>query len=258
LSCAPLQPVLILVVTVPEVDRQHKQWPAFVRQLVHACLGIVFSILKTLPENGIPFVCPDKEYRLGFLRLAAWIADYKEQVRLALIVSGRCAICVASRAEMNLLRAFPAREGTVSDKLRMGGLSEKDQKTLGLKPGLVSRILGFWCSHWSSLLQSFACNIPDADSHAMMAPDLLHQIIKPFSDHIVTWVLRILDDPARSASKPELNRRSVQLCSSFCSEPKAITTQAQTDAPFPWTASLRQRDQLPFSGQRQSKLNEGA
>jgi hypothetical protein len=143
LSCAPLQPVLILVVTVPEVDRQHKQWPAFVRQLVHACLGIVFSILKTLPENGIPFVCPDKEYRLGFLRLAAWIADYKEQVRLALIVSGRCAICVASRAEMNLLRAFPVREGTVSDKLRMGGLSEKDQKTLGLKPGLVSRILGF-------------------------------------------------------------------------------------------------------------------
>jgi hypothetical protein len=38
---------------------------------------------------------------------------------------------------------FPVREGTVSDKLRMGGLSEKDQKTLGLKPGLVSRILGF-------------------------------------------------------------------------------------------------------------------
>jgi hypothetical protein len=49
----------------------------------------------------------------------------------------------------------------------------------------------------------------------MMAPDLLHQIIKPFSDHIVTWVLRIFDDPKRSASKPELNRRSVQLCSSF-------------------------------------------
>jgi hypothetical protein len=38
-------------------------------------------------------------------------------------------------------------------------------------------------------LQPFTNDFPRADIHELLAPDLLHQIIKgTFKDHLVTWV----------------------------------------------------------------------
>lgn len=38
-------------------------------------------------------------------------------------------------------------------------------------------------------LQPFTASFPRADIHELMAPDLLHQIIKgTFKDHLVEWV----------------------------------------------------------------------
>jgi Plavaka transposase len=38
-------------------------------------------------------------------------------------------------------------------------------------------------------LQPFTASFPQADIHELMAPDLLHQIIKgTFKDHLVEWV----------------------------------------------------------------------
>jgi hypothetical protein len=38
--------------------------------------------------------------------------------------------------------------------------------------------------------QPFTANFPRADIHELLAPDLLHQIIKgTFKDHLVTWVM---------------------------------------------------------------------
>jgi hypothetical protein len=38
--------------------------------------------------------------------------------------------------------------------------------------------------------QPFTTHFPRADIHELLAPDLLHQIIKgTFKDHLVTWVM---------------------------------------------------------------------
>lgn len=34
----------------------------------------------------------------------------------------------------------------------------------------------------------FTAAFPRADIHELIAPDILHQIIKPFKDHLVNWV----------------------------------------------------------------------
>ena len=41
-----------------------------------------------------------------------------------------------------------------------------------------------------SYKQPFTSHFPQADIHELLAPDLLHQIIKgTFKDHLVTWVM---------------------------------------------------------------------
>ncbi len=47
------------------------------------------------------------------------------------------------------------------------------------------------CSHW--FFWPFTNKFPWADIHELIAPDLLHQIIKgTFKDHLVTWVEELL------------------------------------------------------------------
>lgn len=44
-----------------------------------------------------------------------------------------------------------------------------------------------------SITQPFTNDFPRADIHELIAPDLLHQLIKgTFKDHLVTWVCKYL------------------------------------------------------------------
>lgn len=55
----------------------------------------------------------------------------------------------------------------------------------------------------SSLYHSLTTGFPHTDIHQLLAPDLLHQIIKgTFKDHLVTWVqqyLELVHTPAEAA-----------------------------------------------------------
>jgi hypothetical protein len=44
------------------------------------------------------------------------------------------------------------------------------------------------------VIQPFTHSFPRADIHTLLAPDLLHQLIKgTFKDHLVTWVQEYLE-----------------------------------------------------------------
>ncbi len=63
-------------------------------------------------------------------------------------------------------------------------------------------------------VQPFTAYFPRADIHELIAPDLLHQIIKgTFKDHLVTWVeeyLNITHGKAGAARiMADIDRRSV-------------------------------------------------
>jgi len=57
---------------------------------------------------------------------------------------------------------------------------------------------------------------PRADIHELLAPDLLHQIIKgTFKDHVVDWITKYIKDkyPKASADKimADIDRRYIQV-----------------------------------------------
>ncbi|KAK4704306.1 hypothetical protein P7C70_g1900, partial [Phenoliferia sp. Uapishka_3] len=174
------------ILHIPKEDREHPKWPAFLRSLVHQCLNKVFEGLEDQPEEGTPFYCPDGSYRFMEVLIAAWIADYKEQVRLGLILQNRCVLCKATRLEVALLKTFAPRIGAEADELRRQGLTVSESRETGIKPGI-----------------SFTVNKPFLDAHAMFTLDYLHQHIKPFGDHLLAWLKELLD-PAQMA---EFHRR---------------------------------------------------
>lgn len=66
----------------------------------------------------------------------------------------------------------------------MGGL-----RNCGGSGGEYSHIRLIYNANLRHALQPYTAGFPRADIHALITPDLLHQIIKgTFKDHLVTWV----------------------------------------------------------------------
>ncbi|KAG1856432.1 hypothetical protein F4604DRAFT_1883125 [Suillus subluteus] len=134
----------------------------------------------------------DGHFRRVIYGLGPYIADYEEQVLLACIVRRWCTRCCANRKDLDadldaLLRCCDHTEALVD----AGTYAQ-----LWLEFGIISDLV------------PFTNDFPRADIYRLIAPDLLHQIIKgAFKDHLVSWVeiyimqthgkrdgLRILDD----------------------------------------------------------------
>ena len=84
--------------------------------------------------------------------------------------------------------------GRRSEELREALVAALDKKTLWNEYGIVSSIIVStrsrsqrWRTHLR-LAQPYTNDLPRADIHELLSGDLLHQVIKPFKDHIVDWI----------------------------------------------------------------------
>ncbi|KAG6805378.1 hypothetical protein H0H92_015652 [Tricholoma furcatifolium] len=118
----------------------------------------------------------DGYYRRVIYGIGPYIADYPEQVLLACIVQGWCARCTARFDDLD----GPAGRRSHIHTLALFDILSK--RRLWEDYGIIADILPF--TH----------EFPRADIHELIAPDLLHQIIKgSFKDHLVTWVIEYLE-----------------------------------------------------------------
>ncbi|KAF8956155.1 hypothetical protein BDZ97DRAFT_1672008 [Flammula alnicola] len=159
---------------IPKCDRKEDNttlFRKFKRQLYHASISTILSSLRASMSKPVIRRCPDGHYRRVIYDLAAFIADYPEQVLLAGTVQGWCPRCTALPDNLDGLRGRRTRGFT--DEL----LDTLASKMLWDEYGIDDDILPF--TH----------DFPRADIHEILTPDLLHQIIKgTFKDHLVTWV----------------------------------------------------------------------
>ncbi|EDR05785.1 uncharacterized protein LACBIDRAFT_302506 [Laccaria bicolor S238N-H82] len=159
---------------IPKGDRKYDNDPAFrkfKRQLYHDSIA---AILKTFRPGMIkPVVChcPDGHFRRVIYDLAAYIADYPEQVYLARIVQNWCPKCTALPTNLDGLA------NSCSRRFMEGLINELNSKRLWDEYGIDDDIT------------PFTFHFPHADIHEMLSADLLHQLIKgTFKDHLVQWV----------------------------------------------------------------------
>ncbi|KAG6896459.1 hypothetical protein C0992_008142 [Termitomyces sp. T32_za158] len=128
--------------------------------------------------DGTCFMSLSATYlRLVVYGMGPYIADYPEQALLACIVQGWCARCTANFNDLD-----GPDGGRRTQELTQALKGALGRKALWDDYGIVSEA------------QPFTHSFPRADIHELIAPNLLHQLIKgTFKDHLVTWVVEYLE-----------------------------------------------------------------
>ncbi|EIW75687.1 hypothetical protein CONPUDRAFT_65876 [Coniophora puteana RWD-64-598 SS2] len=171
--------VLIGFLSIPKTNKTFSGDPnfrKFRRQLYHASLSSILQSLKPYMTKYevVPF--GDGYHRRVIYGIGPYIADYPEQVLLAGIVQGWCPRCLA----------FPDDLDTQSMQR-----TRHHNETLvqELPPGVL------WDEYGTIAdVVPFTNDFPRADIHDLIAPDILHQLIKgTFKDHLVDWVEQYLE-----------------------------------------------------------------
>ncbi|KAH9959514.1 hypothetical protein BJV74DRAFT_880098 [Russula compacta] len=105
-----------------------------------------------------------------------YIADYPEQALLACVVLGWCPKCTSNHTNLDNDPSSVLWTHAHTDTLRKA--YSDNIRGLWNGYGVVSNVIPF-TTYFSR-----------ADIHKLLAPNLLHQIIKgTFKDHLVTWVM---------------------------------------------------------------------
>ncbi|KAI5999626.1 hypothetical protein EDD15DRAFT_2386382 [Pisolithus albus] len=170
--------VLIAFLAMPKTTREHAGTPAFrnfKRQLFHSSLTRILHSLRRPMKIPETVLFGDNYYRRVVYALAAYIADYEEQVLLSCIVRNWCPKCLAHRDNLDedALRRTREHSDIVIEEFELRKLWD----TYGIVRDIVP----------------FTNDFLRADIHEMLSPDILHQLIKGgFKDHLVDWVERYL------------------------------------------------------------------
>ncbi|KAH9039755.1 hypothetical protein EDB84DRAFT_1587671 [Lactarius hengduanensis] len=183
--------VPVAFLPIPKTSKCQQKWPefqVFCRQLYHSCLELVFAPLKPYMMEPKVIKCPDGHFRRTIFGLGPYIADYPEQVWLTGIISNWCPKCDALPTDLD----------------GPGSHQHSQEKTDLLVKTFDRNIL------WDDFgprhnIVPFTCSFPRADIHELLAPDLLHQLIKGvFKDHLVEWVLEYLHQTHREKAALEI------------------------------------------------------
>ncbi|KAI0071438.1 hypothetical protein K474DRAFT_1687078 [Panus rudis PR-1116 ss-1] len=176
--CDSVIPISFLA--IPKCERKSdndKTFRMFRRQLFHSSISAIFQNIKPFMEKPDIVVCPDGYYHRAIYSFGPYITDYPEQVLLTLIVQGWCPRCTANHENLD---GSPATRRSREHWAHLIQ-SEFGPSVLWDEYGYISDVL------------PFTDGFPRADIHELIAPDLLHQVIKgTFKDHLVEWVIRYL------------------------------------------------------------------
>ncbi|KAG9089396.1 hypothetical protein FS749_001363 [Ceratobasidium sp. UAMH 11750] len=186
--------VLIGYLPVPKLDiiKNQDQRCAVKQELFHRCLETLLAPLVEASKGGVEVPFFDGGVRKIYPALAAYIADFPEQCKIACVKRTHCPVCTVSPKERGTLSDSPVRDhhdilAAMFQHQETGSAKFEDYGLFGVAP--------FWESHWL------------IDVGSLLSPDLLHQLNKGmFKDHLTKWVQEIISKKTmdkRYKSMPE-------------------------------------------------------
>ncbi|KAG5634671.1 hypothetical protein H0H81_001138, partial [Sphagnurus paluster] len=120
--------------------------------------------------------CPDGHFCCAIFGLGPYIANYPEQVWLAAVVYGWCPKCDVMPDDLD----GPGSHRRSHEKT--------DFVIKKFDPGILWDEFGIWND-----IVPFTHTFPCADIHELLAPDLLHQLIKAHGEAIALEIIEDID-----------------------------------------------------------------
>ncbi|KAN0140688.1 hypothetical protein V8E53_001515 [Lactarius tabidus] len=155
-----------------QTQQKHPEFQHFCRQSYHCCLELIFEPLQKYMMTYTAVKCADGLFCHAIFGLGPYIADYPEQVWLGGVVYKWCAKCESLPKNM------------VTGVGRRRTHKKTDYLVKKFDPRIVWDAFGIYED-----VMPFTHNFPHTDIHELLAPDLLHQVIKGiFKDHLILWV----------------------------------------------------------------------
>ncbi|KAG2108355.1 uncharacterized protein F5147DRAFT_773568 [Suillus discolor] len=169
---------IIGFLAMPQTTKEHASCPTYQkyrRQLFHSSISKILENLR--PGMTKPEVVRfgDGHYRHVIYGLGPYIADYEEQVLLACIVRSWCPRCMSHCKNLDAKSLHHTRDHTEAL------IKEVSSTDLWDEYGIIHDLI------------PFTNDFPRADINQLIAPDILHQLIKgTFKDHLGEWVGKYL------------------------------------------------------------------
>ncbi|KAF9456952.1 hypothetical protein BDZ94DRAFT_1344180 [Collybia nuda] len=174
---------IIGFLAIPKTDKQHQdsvEFCKFCHQLFHSSVAQILMSVRPWTTKPCITQCGDGQYQRIVYGLGSYIADYPEQALLVCVVSDWCGKCTARPPNLDHDPTSSLRSHEHTEALHKA--FGDDLKILWEGYGIVGDIM------------PFTSYFPWADIHELLAPDLLHQIIKgTFKDNLVMWVGEYLE-----------------------------------------------------------------
>jgi hypothetical protein len=176
----------VVLAYIPIVCFEGKHSKALEARYFHQCIRHILAPLVSVRETGSPITLGNGNVLNCFFRLAAWIADYEEQVLLNCIKSRSSTTTLAGSKELGKPDPAPLRTrefmlGTLDRLAHECDVADMDTYKMAAKSlGLSAVNSPFWLDH------------PEYDPSLTLSPDILHGLHKLWRDHILSWTQNII------------------------------------------------------------------
>jgi hypothetical protein len=160
----------------------------------HYAIGIMTQSLKDAEANGVILSDPSGQQRFIHTPLAAWIADYQEQLIIACVPAKQSPVTTASASQFGDAVMHPPRTRNYT----LDRIATACSYTPPCPPVAPKSLELFWSTcqalHLNGVHQPVWRDWGLACPSIFLTHDALHGLHKFFYDHMVRWALNIMKD----------------------------------------------------------------
>ncbi|KAG8824504.1 hypothetical protein FRC17_009084 [Serendipita sp. 399] len=174
--------ILLAYIPIPIFTESKSQHTALQQRLFHQCLDVVLKSIKHVGKKGKDMRDSLGNVRRCYTRIAAYLADYPEQVLINVAAQNNSPVTTAGHHDLGDSLPHPRRTkewilSQIEKAKQMVDPSNIEEYTEVAKElGLNAVDRPFWCHHVGY------------EPDLIIAPDILHGLFRFWRDHILKWV----------------------------------------------------------------------
>jgi hypothetical protein len=160
-----------------------------INRLFHQCVEFILKSLIPAGNNGIMMADSGGNVRRCYPRVAAYLADYPEQILINVAAGNNSPITLAGHHQLDDAEPRPPR----TKEWILGAISEICQS---LDPNdIAAYLIAAKAKGLNGVHKPFWRNMPGYQPEIVICPDILHGVHRFWRDHILLWIRRLVGDP---------------------------------------------------------------